>query len=76
MIAKADLEHGAYYEGYCRNASVARWDAGKECFAHWRLKFGQNFVEEIKHPEDDDRYDVFVPDRKVDPAAETEIPLK
>jgi hypothetical protein len=49
-IAKADLEHGAYYTGSCRNASVARWDSNKQCFVHWRSKFGDRFLEEIRHP--------------------------
>jgi hypothetical protein len=73
-IAKADLEHGAYYRGRCRNASEARWDANKQCFVHWRTKFGSTFKEEIRHPEDDKHFDVFVVNEKID-KPEREIPL-
>ena len=59
IIPKKDLRHGAYYLGKCRNATVARWHAEKERFYHWRTKFGQDFIEEIKHREDDDHFDVF-----------------
>lgn len=73
-IAKADLEHGAYYTGSCRNASVARWDGNKQCFVHWRSKFGDRFLEEIRHPEDDSVFDVFVVESKITHPVE-EIPL-
>ncbi len=59
-IAKQDLIHGAYYAGSCRNASEARWNADKQVFVHWRTKFNHTFLEEIKHPEDDQLFDVFV----------------
>ena len=73
-IAKADLEHGAYYKGRCRNANEARWNGVRECFVHWRTKFGSTFTEEIKHPEDDKDFDVFVVNEKID-KPEREIPL-
>ena len=73
-IAKADLEHGAYYTGRCRNASEARWNAERECFVHWRTKFGSTFTEEIKHPEDDKHFDVFVVESKIENPTK-EIPL-
>lgn len=60
-LRKEQLEHGEYYAGTCRNASVARWDGKKETFTHWRTKFGATFLEEIKHPEDEFHYDVFYP---------------
>lgn len=68
MIAKKDLEVGAYYEGDCRNAQIARWDG--EVFYHWRTKFTMRFLECIKHPEDDDVWDVFIPERKIEPQEE------
>ena len=74
-IAKAELEHGAYYAGRCRNASEARWDARLQKFLHWRTKFGHKFLEEICHPEDDKHFDVFVVEKKIEIIAE-EIPLK
>lgn len=73
-IARADLKHGAYYGGRCRNASVARWDANIQAFRHFRTKFGETFVEEIKHPEDDQHFDVFVVECEIQ-APEREIPL-
>ena len=65
-IAKADLEHGAYYRGRCRNAKVARWNDEKGMFYHWRDKFGWHFIETIMHPEDDDVFDVFFPFEEID----------
>jgi hypothetical protein len=64
-IAKKDLKHGVYYEGRCRNANVARWNADRQCFVHWRTKFGDTYLEEIRHPEDEQRYDVFVVEKEV-----------
>lgn len=76
-IAKKDLEHGAYYEGTCRNATVARWNGKEGVFIYKRHKFGMTFFDEIKHPEDEQRYDVFVVEKKIDPPEffEEVIPL-
>lgn len=73
-ISKKDLEHGAYYKGSCRNATEARWNAEKEAFIHWRKKFTFEFLEEIKHPEDDPVYDVFVVEEKIENTTK-EIPF-
>lgn len=62
MIAKANLEDGVYYRGTCRNASVARWKADEEQFYYLRHKFGDTFIETIRHPEDDDGVDLFRPE--------------
>lgn len=59
LLDKAELKDGAYYVGRCRNATVARWNAKKQCFTHWRVKFNSVFLEDIKHPVDDDTFDVF-----------------
>lgn len=61
FIAKKDLIHGEYYAGTCRNASVARWNGKDEVFYHWRTKWDSKFIETIKHPDDEARYDVFFP---------------
>lgn len=74
-IAKCDLEHGAYYQGRCRNASVARWDGNRGLFIYYRNKFGHEFLEEIKCPEDDIMFDVFVVESKIEEPGR-EIPLK
>ena len=60
VIPKADLVHGEYYYGHCRNANTARWNAETNKFYYWRNKFGQRFVEDINHPEDDDGFDLFL----------------
>lgn len=65
MIAKKDLKHGAYYAGHCRNATEARWDAVRQVFVHWREKFRRTFTEDIYHPEDEQRFDVFIPEREL-----------
>lgn len=76
-IRKEDLKHGHYYLGHCRNASVARWDEKRQCFVHWRIKFGSKFLEEIKCPEDEKVYDVFIAERDLTEEHQTvtEIPL-
>ena len=60
-IVKESLVHGTYYYGRCRNASIARWDAVKQVFVHWRQKFGSVFLEEIHCREDELHFDVFDP---------------
>lgn len=60
-IPKEALRHGVYYYGRCRNASIARWDAVKQVFVHWRSKFGSVFTEEISCREDEAHADVFDP---------------
>lgn len=74
VIPKAELVDGAYYEGRCRNATVARWDGTHQCFVHWRTKFGSRFLETIRAPEDDQIFDVFVAERRIEAPAE-EIPV-
>jgi hypothetical protein len=67
MIPLSEMEDGAYYLGWCRNAVVAKWQKDKGCFIHWRTKFSSVFTEEINHPEDDDGYDVFTPLKEIEP---------
>lgn len=67
MLRKEQLEDGAYYRGSCRNAQVARWHAGAQTFVHWRTKFTSRFLECIKHPVDEKRYDVFLAQERVEP---------
>lgn len=73
-IAKKDLKHGQYYKGRCRNASIARWNGERGMFIHWRTKFGTKFLEEIRHPEDEQVYDVFVVEEECEPVEE--IPFR
>lgn len=81
-IPKEALTHGTYYYGRCRNASIARWDAVKQCFTHWRKKFGSAFLEDIKCREDELHFDVFDPwvelenDIGLNPIAVSIIPPK
>ena len=60
LIKKADLIDGKEYKGQCRNANSAIWHADKQCFTYIREKFGHSFPEDIKHPEDDDGFDIFI----------------
>lgn len=60
-IPKKDLIDGKTYYGKCRNADQAIWHADKNVFVYKRHKFGDTFSEEIKHFEDDNGYDLFVP---------------
>ena len=63
LIPKEQLVDGAYYVGRCRNATIARWSTSNDCFYHWRIKFEQVVIEEIKHPVDVGYFDVFRPVR-------------
>lgn len=69
-IQKTDLQTGAYYKGECRNATVARWDG--TAFRHRRFKFGGWFIETIRCPEDDQRYDTFHAAEKIEEPANPE----
>lgn len=72
-LPKIALEVGRYYVGICRNANIARWNGEK--FYHWRFKFGQRFIETIKHREDEKYYDVFDAWWPVDTYEVREIPF-
>lgn len=74
LLTKGLLVHGAYYVGRCRNATVARWNAEKQCFYHWQENFGALVTETIKHPIDDEVFDVFRPYRLLE-TPEFEIPF-
>lgn len=69
LLRKAQLEHGRHYAGRCRNARIARWHAGVQAFVYMREKFGHRFPEEIRHPEDERHYDVFLAVAALDDAA-------
>lgn len=58
-IPKNELVAGTTYPGECRNASEAEWTG--DHFVYRRYKWGNIFLEDINHYEDDDGYDVFVP---------------
>lgn len=78
LMPKKDMEHGAYYKGKCRNASVARWNAEKERFYYTRTKFSFVFTESIKHEEDfplEPGIDCFNPEEKLN-LVEYEIEFK
>ncbi|WP_019449315.1 hypothetical protein [Cupriavidus sp. BIS7] len=60
LLRKEELQHGAYYGGRCRNASIARWHAGAQRFVHWRTKFGERYLEKIRHPADEPEFDAFL----------------
>ena len=74
ILPKTDLVDGTYYVGRCRNATIARWSAAHDSFFHWRIKFDRIFVEDIKHPVDENYFDVFRPVREL-PTPKFEIPF-
>jgi len=67
ILQKKDLVDGKYYAGRCRNAECAQWSAKENCFWYMRLKFSEIFPESIRHPEDDDGFDLFRPIKEVIP---------
>jgi hypothetical protein len=44
---------------------MAQWHASGHVFWYLRQKFSKVFAEKIRHPEDDDGYDLFIPVRKI-----------
>lgn len=61
LIPVSRLVTCAFYEGSCRNASVAVWDGILKVFTYVRHKFGQPYLEEISTVEQDTGYDLFLP---------------
>lgn len=74
VIPKADMAHGTYYKGFCRNARVARWDATNNLFVHWRSKFDDVYLETILHADDGGSWDTFKPFRLL-PTEAVEFPI-
>lgn len=70
MVLLDELEHGAYYQGDCRNASIARWNAETNQFVYMRTKFTAVYPEEIGYwieaKSGEERFDEFKPFSKVD----------
>ncbi len=66
LLRKEALEDGAHYHGFCRNTQYARWHAATAQFLYVRTKFGERFIEAIRHPVDDRNYDVFVATAQVE----------
>lgn len=62
-IPKSELIEGAIYLGRCRNAKEALWNGSE--FVYIRHKWASIFRERIKHFEDDDGCDVFIPIKKL-----------
>lgn len=79
LVPFEDLEHGAYYHGSCRNASIARWNAELRQFVYIREKFGYVYPEEIGYwieaKPGEHRFDEFRPYGKVE-SPPFEIPMK
>ena len=79
MVPRENLEHGAYYHGTCRNATVARWNAETQRFAYVRIKFDAVFPEEIGYWVDsqpgEHRFDEFRPFGKMENPP-FEIPMR
>lgn len=63
-VPKEDLEDDGYYLGEHRRATVARWNGERGVFEYWRWKFGNRFIDECNHFEDDNGFALFVPIRE------------
>ena len=74
IIPLAEMETGVYYAGDCRNATHAYWNGLR--FIHLRTKWGDTFLEGIEHPENEQRYDVFLVDRPADHTDPDVVALK
>lgn len=74
VIPLAQLEHGAYYHGKCRNAHIARWNAETQKFVYMREKFRTVFPEEIGYWTEGHQFDEFKPYGKLE-TPPFEIPI-
>lgn len=72
MVPFGELEDGGYYYGKCRNATIARWNAGTQRFIYMREKFGRVYPEEIGYWSEahsgEHRFDEFKPHGKLSEA--------
>ena len=75
IIPKTFLQHGYWYAGHCRNATLARWDSRTGLFYYWREKFGRVFIESIEYWDPDGRFDQFIPVLMVGPQLPQDIPI-
>lgn len=68
MIPKEKMIAGRWYQGVCRNATMALWDGKENKFTYIRYKFGF-MLDDIEHFEDvkDKGYDGFIPIKEVEP---------
>lgn len=73
-IPEEQLVHRAYYRGWNRNASFARWDATQNCFVFWRAKFDYVYIETAIHGDSARAGDIFRPWRQV-PDEEITFPV-
>lgn len=80
-IPKSKLIEGKTYLGSCRNTNKAIWNGS--CFEYDRFKFGETYLDQVNHFEDDDGYDLFIPIQEeylttweLCPECETEVELE
>lgn len=66
MIPKSEMKEG-WYNGHCRNAHMAYWDASAQMFFYLRYSFNF-YMDKIEHFEDvrEDRQDGFIPIERVE----------
>ena len=55
-----DLKDCKVYSGHCRNASKAMWLEEFNKFVYIRKKFGDVFLVDIEHPQNDRGFDLFI----------------
>lgn len=60
LLRKNDLEPNTYYHGHSRSTDLAKWCAELNAFVYLQQEFGQVFIEEIRHVEDEPQFDVFL----------------
>lgn len=66
MIPKSEMKEG-WYNGHCRNAHMAYWDASAQMFFYLRYSFNF-YMDKIEHFDDvrEDRQDGFIPIERVE----------
>lgn len=75
-LPKTALVDQEYYKGYCKNATVAVWDADNQRFWYVSHKWDTPFYEAVQHASDDNGFDLFYPEEPVKPAPDQEVDLE
>lgn len=73
LLRPDQLEHGAYYRGQCKAATVARWHGELKRFVFLRPQFGGKVIDQIAHPAQGKTHDIFMPLEKVAPQESEQI---
>ena len=65
-IPKSELVSGDWYIGQSRSTNIAQWFSKPKKFYFIRYKMGGEYVDTIRHFQDDNGYDLFIPFKHIE----------